>query len=73
MDKLIGGEKVMKLLCTAAGIAGFFIVHAIDVSLSPGQAVVMAIPTAVIFLWSFMQTDWYEPGEKESALAERQL
>lgn len=73
MDKLKGGEGTMKVLCTAAGMAGFLIVHAIDVSLSPGQAVLMAIPTAVVFLWSFMQTDWYEPAEKESALAERQL
>lgn len=63
----------MKLLCTLSGIAGLIIVHAIDVSLSPGQAVLMAIPTAAVFLWSFMQTDWYEPAEKESALAEQQL
>ncbi len=63
----------MKLLCAAAGMAGLLIVHAVDVSLSPGQAILMAIPTAAVFLWSFMQTDWYEPAEKESALAERQL
>ncbi len=63
----------MKLLCTLAGIAGLIIVHAIDVSLSPGQAFLMTIPTAAVFLWSFMQTDWYEPAEKENALAERQL
>lgn len=41
--------------------------------LSAGQAIAVATPTGVLAVWSFRQTDWWEPAEKEKAPAERQL
>ena len=37
-------------------------------ALSLGQAVAVLAPACVLMIWSFMQTDWYEPvegGEKD--------
>ena len=28
-----------------------------------GQAVTVLVPACVLMVWSFMQTDWYEPVE----------
>ncbi len=39
--------------------------------LSAGQAIAIAAPVGVLALWSFRQTDWWEPAEKENALEER--
>ena len=32
-------------------------------ALSFGQAVAVMAPTSVLLVWSFTQTDWYEPEE----------
>lgn len=32
-------------------------------ALSFGQAVAVMAPTSVLLVWSFIQTDWYEPAE----------
>ena len=32
-------------------------------ALSFGQAVAVMAPTSVLLVWSFTQTDWYEPAE----------
>ena len=32
-------------------------------ALSFGQAVAVMLPTSVLLVWSFTQTDWYEPAE----------
>ncbi len=37
-------------------------------ALSLGQAIAVLVPACVQMVWSFMQTDWYEPvegGEKD--------
>lgn len=34
-------------------------------ALSLGQAVTVLVPACVLFVWSFMQTDWWEGGEKD--------
>jgi len=41
--------------------------------LSAGQAIAVAAPAAGLAVWSFRQTGWWEPTEKEKAPAERQL
>ena len=33
--------------------------------LSLGQAIVILLPAGVLVIWSFMQTDWREGGEKD--------
>ena len=32
-------------------------------ALSFGQAMTVMLPTSVLLVWSFTQTDWYEPAE----------
>ena len=32
-------------------------------ALSFGQAIAVMVPTSVLLVWSFTQTDWYEPEE----------
>ena len=32
-------------------------------ALSIGQAVAVLVPAGLLMVWSFMQTDWYEPAE----------
>jgi len=32
--------------------------------LSAGQAIAVAVPAGVLAVWSFWQTDWWEPAEK---------
>ena len=42
-------------------------------ALSFGQAVAVMAPTSVLLVWSFTQTDWYEPakgGETDGKNAE---
>ena len=34
-------------------------------ALSLGQAVAVLVPACVLFVWSFMQTDWWEGGEED--------
>ena len=34
-------------------------------ALSLGQAVVVLVPACGLMVWSFMQTDWWEGGEKD--------
>lgn len=34
--------------------------------LSLGQAVVVLLPACGLLLWSFMQTDWWDGGEKDA-------
>lgn len=33
-------------------------------ALSFGQAMTVMLPTSVLLVWSFTQTDWYEPAEE---------
>ena len=33
-------------------------------ALSLGQAAIVLVPACVLMIWSFMQTDWWEGGEK---------
>ncbi len=37
-------------------------------ALSLGQAIAVLAPASVLLLWSFMQTDWYEPVGKEGEI-----
>lgn len=42
-------------------------------ALSFGQTVVVLVPAGVLMVWSFMQTDWWEPvggGEKDGSSRE---
>ncbi len=42
--------------------------------LSVGQAIAVAAPAGVLAMWSFRQTDWYEPterGERDNAKCDR--
>ena len=60
----------MKPLCVASGLVSFLAIHTIECSGLPfGQAVLVALPTALLATWCFWQTDWHEPveGGKESA------
>ena len=34
-------------------------------ALSLGQAIAVLVPACVLLIWSFMQTDWWEGGEKD--------
>lgn len=34
-------------------------------ALSFGQAIAVLVPACVLLVWSFMQTDWWEGGEKD--------
>ncbi len=34
-------------------------------ALSLGQAVTVLLPACGLMVWSFMQTDWWEGGEKD--------
>ncbi len=34
-------------------------------ALSLGQAVAVLVPACGLMVWSFMQTDWWEGGEKD--------
>ncbi len=34
-------------------------------ALSLGQAAIVLAPACVLLIWSFMQTDWLEGGEKD--------
>lgn len=36
-------------------------------ALSLGQAVTVLVPAGVLMVWSFMQTDWWEGGEKDGS------
>ena len=38
-------------------------------ALSFGQAVAVMAPTSVLLVWSFTQTDWYEPAEGDGESA----
>ena len=35
---------------------------------SVGQAFVLIVPAAILLIWSFVQTDWYEPVQKEGVV-----
>lgn len=35
-------------------------------ALSFGQAMTVMLPTSVLLVWSFTQTDWYEPAEGDN-------
>ena len=37
-------------------------------ALSAGQAIIPLAAAVFLGIWNFIQTDWYEPAEKESAL-----
>lgn len=39
-------------------------------ALSLGQAVAVLAPACVLMVWSFMQTDWWEGGEKDGSSRE---
>lgn len=39
-------------------------------ALSLGQAVTVLVPAGVLMVWSFMQTDWWEGGEKDGSSRE---
>ncbi len=54
-----------KPICIASIIVCFFVSCALEGgALSPEQALFVMIPAIVLLLWSFCQTDWYEPGER---------
>ncbi len=38
-------------------------------ALSFGQAMTVMLPTSVLLVWSFTQTDWYEPAEGDGESA----
>lgn len=53
-----------KLLFIASLIATTLTAMALEGgALSFGQAVAVMAPTSVLLVWSFTQTDWYEPAE----------
>ena len=55
----------MKLVCAAFGFALMMIAFGLEGgALTPGQAFIMSLPVAPVCLWSFIQTDWYDPSEK---------
>lgn len=59
----------MKPLCVASGLVSFLAVHTIEYSGLPlGQAVFVALPTALLATWCFWQTDWCEPTNKKMPL-----
>lgn len=39
-------------------------------ALSLGQAAIVLAPAGVLMIWSFMQTDWWEGGEKDGSSRE---
>ena len=53
-----------KLLFIASLIAATLAAMALEGgALSFGQAMTVMLPTSVLLVWSFTQTDWYEPAE----------
>ena len=64
-------HKPLFLACTAAAFLTYCAAE--GGALSAGQAIIPMAAAVFLGIWNFIQTDWYEPAEKESALAERQL
>lgn len=58
-----------KPLCIASSLAAFMIACAVEGGeLSAGQAMLILSPVSVLCIWSFMQTNWYDPvkgGEQD--------
>lgn len=57
-----------KPVCIASAAASFFVACALEGDgLTIGQAVAVLVPAMILLIWSFCQTDWYEPiAKKES-------
>ena len=54
-----------KPLFIASSLVAFLIASALEgEGLSVGQAVLVLIPVCALQIWSFCQTDWYEPTER---------
>lgn len=54
-----------KPLFVSSLIATLFAAMALEGNaLSLGQAAIVLVPACVLMIWSFMQTDWWEGGEK---------
>lgn len=54
-----------KPLFVSSLIATLFAAMALEGNaLSLGQAAIVLAPAGVLMVWSFMQTDWWEGGEK---------
>lgn len=55
-----------KPLCIASAAASFIAACALEGDgLTIGQAVAVLVPAMMLLIWSFCQTDWYEPVEEE--------
>ena len=55
-----------KPLFVSSLIATLFAAMALEGNaLSLGQAAIVLVPACVLLIWSFMQTDWLEGGEKD--------
>ena len=55
-----------KSLFVSSLIATLFAAMALEGNaLSLGQAAIVLAPACVLLIWSFMQTDWLEGGEKD--------
>ncbi len=55
-----------KPLFVSSLIATLFAAMALEGNaLSLGQAAIVLAPACVLLIWSFMQTDWLEGGEKD--------
>ena len=53
---------MQKILCFVGATISLLATAALEGgALSFGQAAVIALLACVLMLWSFMQTDWYEP------------
>lgn len=56
-----------KPICIASAAASFFVACGLEGDgLTIGQAVAVLVPAMILLMWSFCQTDWYEPTEEES-------
>ena len=60
-----------KPLFVSSLIATLFAAMALEGNaLSLGQAVAVLLPAGGLMVWSFMQTDWWEGGEKDGSSRE---
>lgn len=57
-----------KPVCIASAAASFIVACALEGDgLTIGQAVAVLVPAMILLVWSYMQTDWYEPIVKEES------
>lgn len=55
-----------KPICVASAVASFMAACGLEGGgLTIGQAVAVLLPALMLLVWSYTQTDWYEPAERK--------